>query len=253
MAARQRTRRAEKATRGISVSAEIPKGAAGRLSDKVGRALDAVTDLVSPITQAAGLLGDKIEQRRRTLAEISDRARAAVEASGKKTKALPPKFLVPILEKASLEDLDNQKMIDMWANLLATAVTDEVEMLAQYGAVLSEITSDQVHILEQMLSLSDERPTEGGILIDNYIILNASGFPATIDRLANAADANALCSQLLDELDVNGIAVDTINVFYRNAEHGNGSSASSPDGLYRDPRFYDFEIWSGWDWFKNAR
>ncbi len=230
-----------KPTRGISVSAEIPKAAAGRFTDKVARALDAVTDLVSPITQAAGLIGDKIEQRRRTLAEISSRAQASIEASGKQPKLLPPKFLVPILERASLEDINDQKLIDMWSNLIATAVTDEVEMLAQYGTVLSEITSEQVRLLERMLSLSGEKPTEGGLLIDNYLVLNASGLPGTFASLAETDDSEALCAALQELLNVNGIAVDTINVFYKNRESGDGSSVSSPDGVYRDALFYDFE------------
>lgn len=63
-------------------------------------------DLISPLTEWAGLKGDQLRakriqlrlQREDVLSEIVDRARAQISATSIPTKTIPNKFLVPFLE-----------------------------------------------------------------------------------------------------------------------------------------------------------
>jgi hypothetical protein len=72
--------------------------------------------LLSPITHWAGLKGDQLAHKRHllriqqeeTLAEIAQRAMPRIKALGKPITPVPAKFLVPFLEKASLEEPDSR-------------------------------------------------------------------------------------------------------------------------------------------------
>src|ERR1700730_14555865 len=78
-------------------------------------------DLISPITEWAGLKGDALRfqrtqlrlQREDVLAEIVSRARGKIENIEQINKPIPNKFLVPFLEQASLEN-PASSLIDMW-------------------------------------------------------------------------------------------------------------------------------------------
>jgi hypothetical protein len=48
-----------------------------------------------------------------------------------------------LLEKASLEDVNDDTLVDMWANLIATASTENVQMLGQYINILANIVPKQ--------------------------------------------------------------------------------------------------------------
>ena len=122
----------------MEIKTEIPAASSGR-------ALDSLTDLIRPITESLGLIGDKIRLRRQAvLLKIANLTKERLETTDKPIHAIPPKYLLPLLEKASLEDIDDQTLIEMWANLIVTASTTQVEMLGQYVNILSNIVPKQV-------------------------------------------------------------------------------------------------------------
>jgi len=238
MAKRIRKKRAATAGRGraLQVSAEIPKATAGRT-------VDALTDLIRPVSEAFGLLGDKIALRRQaTLLEIAKRTKERLALTRQPVKPIPPKFLVPLLEKASLEDVTNEKLISMWSNLLATAATEEVELLGQYTTILSEVTSDHVRLMERVLRLDDvEKPEDAGIFVDNYYMLNQTGLPGRVEDLALTKDAEEFGDALVEQFNISGVALDTISVFFQDESKGRGWSIGAPDKVFQDFKFYDFE------------
>jgi hypothetical protein len=92
---------------------------------KVGRWLD----LISPITEWAGLKGDALWYRRQQLRIQQESALDALakmvctKMTGRKVvQPLPPKILVPALEAASLEDPESP-LIEWWANILVSGAT----------------------------------------------------------------------------------------------------------------------------------
>src|SRR6516165_972144 len=96
------------------VSTEIPAQSTGRL-------VDAITDWFRPFTERRGFKADLIRlQREDVLIEIAKKAHRRLEIENAVPSPVPNKFLIPFLEKASLENQDGF-LIDRWADLLASS------------------------------------------------------------------------------------------------------------------------------------
>jgi hypothetical protein len=113
--------------------------------------------LLSPITEWAGLKGDALNFQRRllriqqeeTLLRVAESVRRKL-ADKEILKPVPRKILVPALEKASLEDSEDQNMIDLWANLLASAA-QAVTVQPRFVGILEELAGTQAKCLERLL------------------------------------------------------------------------------------------------------
>jgi hypothetical protein len=118
----------------LAVTAEIPTASAGRF-------VDTITDIFRPFSEARGLRADQIRlQREDVLLEIAKRAKARLELEAATTKPVPLKFLVPFIEKASLEDVDSE-LVDAWANLLVAAAESFDPKLIVYPDILARLGS----------------------------------------------------------------------------------------------------------------
>jgi hypothetical protein len=88
-------------------------------------------DLISPITEWAGLKGDGLRHKREQLRvhqeaaldELALKIRNKI-GNHKVLHPLPPKILVPALEAASLEE-PASPLIDWWADLLVSSATNK--------------------------------------------------------------------------------------------------------------------------------
>ncbi|MCW5715405.1 MAG: DUF4393 domain-containing protein [Bauldia sp.] len=122
-------------------------------------------DLISPITEWAGLKGDKLRhkrdllrlQREDTLTQIVSRAMEQV--GGSPTRPVPVKFLVPFLEQASLEEPDSA-LVELWANLLATAAEEYDPRHVHFSSIMSQISSNQASAFRTLLFVTSERDLE---------------------------------------------------------------------------------------------
>lgn len=127
----------------FKVTAEIPK-------DAVGRFVDAMTDLISPLTEKMGLRGDRIRLQREDVAyEIAKRATERLALIGKPIAPVPLKVIVPLLEKGSQESPGDSDMIDRWAGLLASS-TQEGSIAPRFASLLGDITSSQAKELDRL-------------------------------------------------------------------------------------------------------
>ncbi|MCQ8872955.1 Abi-alpha family protein [Mesorhizobium sp. LMG17149] len=125
------------------IKAEIPPQSSGRL-------LDALTDLIRPMSEARGLRADQIRlQREDVLIEIAKRARQRLDIEGGQFSPIPNKILVPALEKASLESADDNEMIERWAELIANAAKGN-GISPHLVNILSELSSSQAELLEKI-------------------------------------------------------------------------------------------------------
>lgn len=221
----------------LDIKTEIPKESSGRL-------LDALTELIRPFSERRGLIADRLRlEREEVLYEIASRARRRIELENAVIKPIPSKLLIPLLEAASLEDVSDQKLIDMWSNLLATALTQKVEMLAQYVTILSSLTGSQARIFDAIVaaSLPGETHLTTGHFIDQFYYLNQTGLPGTLQKLEKIASAEEFADKLFEEVDVVGVAVDTINVWDSEDSRNDISIADHGTGLYSDSSFLEFE------------
>lgn len=87
-------------------------------------------------------------QKRRVerAAEIITEAAALAEQQGAEPRAVPGRILMPLLERASVEDDPDLK--DRWVRLLAGAATGASRTLPAYVAILSELSPEEVRLLD---------------------------------------------------------------------------------------------------------
>jgi hypothetical protein len=112
--------------------------------------------LISPITEWAGLKGDALNFQRRllriqqeeTLLRVAQSVREKL-AHTQISRPVPRKILIPALEKASLEDAEDDVMVDRWANLLASAA-QEVKVQPRFVGILDELAGSQAECLERV-------------------------------------------------------------------------------------------------------
>jgi hypothetical protein len=111
--------------------------------------------IISPLTEWSGLHGDRLRarrdqlrlQREDILLEIAKKAQARTEIEGGVRTFVPNKFLVPFLEKASLEDPES-KLCDAWSNLFVEAARNFDPKLQVYADILSRISWREARLLE---------------------------------------------------------------------------------------------------------
>lgn len=107
---------------------------------------DALLDLILPVTATAGLLGQYVQQRRKVLAVIFEKAFKKAQQADQEIHAPPPKFLLEFADRASREDLESD-LIDMWANLLAEASTDYNSPMISFCDIISRLGRDEAEAL----------------------------------------------------------------------------------------------------------
>lgn len=139
----------EKTNPPISVSAKAELK--GEVSTGVlDRAVNALVDAVAPFTEGMGLIGDHIRAHRYDVAiQIAERARQLAAQRNMKLSPPPLKFMVPFLEKASTETIDNELM-EMWARLLVDAADEFQGVHLTYIQILSEISSFEAQYLNKV-------------------------------------------------------------------------------------------------------
>jgi hypothetical protein len=129
----------------LEVKAEIPTATAGRL-------VDALTDLIRPWSESRGLKADLIRLHREEVAfEIARRAAETARLAGAKPEPIPLKILIPLLEKGSQEAADDDFMIDLWANLLASSASGK-DVQPRFVGIIGELGGSQARLLRHIHS-----------------------------------------------------------------------------------------------------
>jgi len=96
-------------------------------------------------------IGDRIRiARERNIETVLLKAKARLESEKVEIKLVPKKLFLPLVEAAALEDDDD--MIERWANLLASAATDN-SVLPSYVRLLSELSPAEARILDSVPKL----------------------------------------------------------------------------------------------------
>jgi len=148
-----------KAELGISAKYEVKKTITEHVPVDVTRAkTSAWLTILSPFTNWAGLIGDKLAYRRDLLRIQQEEALTAIVRHAAPNLALikdpikpiPVKFLVPFLENASLEDPDSE-LVKMWANLLVSSAKNYNEDNVYYVRLLSQMSSVQARLFEAII------------------------------------------------------------------------------------------------------
>ncbi|MEG6509782.1 hypothetical protein V6C03_12480 [Methyloligella sp. 2.7D] len=118
----------------------------------------AFLDAISPITHSLGLAGDYLEDLRErlrmgrgaTLGVVAAKTRDQIEHQQKPPGEVPIKAMLPILERASLEEPDDEVLTSAWATLIATAATDYDPEVISFSRILAELTPRECQILQHI-------------------------------------------------------------------------------------------------------
>lgn len=123
-------------------------------------------DLISPLTEWAGLKGDELRLKRDVLRlhreETLSRIASSISAKGPiilGQSKVPNKFIVNFLEKASLENPDDE-LVDLWANLLISAAESYNPHQVHFINVISQLTAKQAKLFESVVGTKSVRELE---------------------------------------------------------------------------------------------
>jgi hypothetical protein len=105
--------------------------------------------------EVSGLVADQIRFLRwKNAVKIVKKAARIAKENDVDPKQVPLKFIVPFIEGASLEDdVKDEKLSDMWANLLASAVTKYESRYTLYVDLLKKLSSDDAKCLSKLRSI----------------------------------------------------------------------------------------------------
>jgi Abortive infection alpha len=132
---------------GVKATAEIKTEIS---SEVTGNLVSALVDIIRPFTEARGLKADQIRlQRQDILIEIASKARRRAELEEFPINPVPPKLLIPFMEKASLEG-DDESMQERWATLLVSASKAYKARQLTFVDILSRLSSDEFNLIESI-------------------------------------------------------------------------------------------------------
>ena len=139
-----------------------------------------ITDLFSPLTELAGLIGDQVRvYRHLALLRTMHRAKEIAEEEGIKMDLPPLKFLIPFMEQCSLENEDDEILIEMWSKLLVASSENFKPEHNLFVRILGELTPSEVKLLQYIVrsEAHDSSPEkvhleEVFLNFNNYFLIN---------------------------------------------------------------------------------
>ncbi|MGR3466175.1 Abi-alpha family protein [Limimaricola sp.] len=116
-------------------------------------AADAVGIIGEPLGMAKDWLSAYRVQRADALAAAMLRAKEISAEKGTKVRRVSPKFLAPWVEGASAEDIQDDNILELWAQLLSTQNESFSARTILFIDVLKRIGPSEAKILSQLLDL----------------------------------------------------------------------------------------------------
>ncbi|MFC3677546.1 Abi-alpha family protein [Ferrovibrio xuzhouensis] len=111
--------------------------------------------LLGPVAEAADFLSERIRfYRWQSAMRVLKRAEEIAQDEGIEPKQVPLKFLIPFMEKASLED-ESSELTEEWARLLLAGSNEQDAQHILFIDILSKLTSFEVRYLKQLWEKAD--------------------------------------------------------------------------------------------------
>jgi Abortive infection alpha len=180
-------------------------------------------DMISPLTEWAGLKGDQLRlkrdilrlQREETLTRIASiiSSKPIVNLGNPR---IPTKFIVNYLEKASLEEPDSS-LVELWANLLISAAENYNPRQLHFANIISQLSSQQAKIFGDLIGTDDKKLLE--IAHDNILMwINVRSIRSYLSdqigkNLHKRSDDPGNSAEIIDEFcDIFAAALDRVGV-----------------------------------------
>ena len=113
-----------------------------------------VYDIVSPVSEGFGALGDKIRvYRTKSLADTLTEAQHIAEKYSVKLENVSPKFMTQWVEGASSEDTESQDNLQShWANLLVNMARDKSISGSGFIAIIKQLNPRHARLLKSWMN-----------------------------------------------------------------------------------------------------
>lgn len=223
----------------LGIEAKVPENSTGRL-------VDALTDIIRPLSENRGLKADLIRLQREDVAiKIALKARERLQIEADNIKPVPTKVLLPLLENGSLEADDDDAMHDQWAGLLASAAS-RANVEPRYLGILRELQGRQAKLLERVATNNVQQFTRSlaSELFDTVLIADTRAVRADMEIwYRNWVDltAETLFNRAHELLDRPGCAILNIIIFSNEQYSSMGVTENSFGNTVNS---LDFEILS---------
>jgi hypothetical protein len=136
----------------IKSQIEIGGATANAIKETTQPIINAVIEIFSPITELFGWGGDTIRvYRERTALKCVARTKEIATKAGIKLQAPPTKFIAQFIENCSLEDEDDETLIEWWARLLVDAGTDYNTKHIFHANALKQVSGSELELLEVLV------------------------------------------------------------------------------------------------------
>ena len=110
-----------------------------------------IQDLLSPLTEGLGFLGDQIRFRRmQTAVKVLQKLHELAAEKGFVLKPIESKFLIEALEKSSMEDPHDEEIAVLWAKLLASASEKVENAQVSYIDLLRVLRKEDAEMLKYL-------------------------------------------------------------------------------------------------------
>jgi hypothetical protein len=239
---------------GASAKYEIKRSTIERVPEDVIRAKSgAWLTTLSPFTQWAGLIGDKLAHKRQLLRiqqeealnAILSHAAPGLESLKGPLKLIPLKFIVPFLENASLEEPESD-LVKLWANLLVSSAEDYHADNIYYVRVISQMSSAQARLFQSVIgpggASSVLRSMEPNYYLGRYF-LNESISDAFEKFRGQVRTLKQVWNMLSSKLNIQGIVIEHIDLGH--VERADYTSGLPHYSIYQDKRQNDYAILRG--------
>jgi hypothetical protein len=160
--AKQQANRGDDAIKVEASSTSVAVSIEGRAAS---RAADALIDVISPFTNAAGWVGDQLSYVRiRAAIRAASKAGEQLKREGITNAKIPPKILLPWLEGASLETEETESLSDAWAGLFVRAAKSSDAVTISYIDTLKKLGKEEAELLQ--IFATDTSPDFSQIFYD---------------------------------------------------------------------------------------
>lgn len=132
---------------------KVASPAADLVKDFLGRILAPSADAIG--TAVAHPIMEWQQRRVLRAAQLLEDAARAVVDNGGVPQPVPGRLLMPILERASVED--DERLSSVWARLLARASIAPSDVLPAFIDILGALSPEEATILRRLKGLADER------------------------------------------------------------------------------------------------
>ena len=134
-------------------------------------------------------------QREDVACEIAKRARKRLALERVEPQPISNKLLVPLLEKGSCENIDNEQMIERWANLLASA-SMQLPVQPRFISILGALAGPQAICLDCIaFNGSAGRAYAYRDLADSYLIFAGPYFTDSLQKFVRDQIKKTDCTE----------------------------------------------------------